>query len=521
MKKQFFFVLTALLSTTAAFSQSLDINCNGFNCTTPVSPNGTPYQYVSLLSNFTGCEPNSITKCKYEWTATNGTITTPASGTGITAANVVWNNVNGSGTIKVKVSPPASGCSSCPTLEVTKTLTIRYLGTPGTIKVNGVSTTGSMSIPCGNTPITLAIDPVTNATAYSWTLPSGWSGAANSNSITVTPSTNTQGTISVSVSRGDVSGWSIPTNTPISITRPLPVLSSSSPAAGTPINLCSPSQTISASATGINADLFIWTPTGGARINGASTPQTVSGSVNVSAASADGGYTVKAYSTACATESMNSQSRVVWYGPATMDYGWYETNGLSYGLVEEGGGAPNANAFCYTGPTFSGVVNVNYSRKINHTWARDYSAPANIPWSLNQYGGVDITFQAANQEILFELNFGNNCNSTSKYFGFRSVNCFQALTVFPNPSAQDVLTVQLDNIDNEEAIPSLIALYSEKSTEPVRTIAAVDVFKRKAFKDNNKIEINVKDLPRGNYYLHVKHAKMVKKGTEKIRVLLD
>jgi hypothetical protein len=521
MKRQLLLLLTAVLVATTASAQSLDIICNGFNCTTPVSPDGTPYQYVGALTGFTGCEPNSLTKCKYEWTVTNGVITTNPSGTGTTGANVKWNNVNGNGTIKVKVSPPAEGCSSCPTLEVTKTLTIRYLGTPGTIKLNGVATTGSIQVPCGNTPITLAIDPVTNATGYSWSLPSGWSGAVNSSTITVTPSTNTQGTISVSASRSDVSGWSIPTNTPISITRPLPVLSSITPAVGNPLSLCSPSQTISASATGVNADKFVWTPSGGVRINGASTPQTVAGNVNISAASSDGSYTVAAYSTACAVASTNNQSKNVWYGPASMNSGTYETNGLTYGLVEEGGGTPNPNALCYTGPSSGGVVKVNYSKVLTQTWTKDYSVPANVPWSQNQYGGVNITFQAANQEILFELNFGNNCNSISKYYGFRSVNCSQGLTVFPNPSAQDVLTVQFDNVENEQAIPSQIALFSEKSTDPVRTIAAVDVFKKKGFKDKNKLEINVKDLPRGNYYLHVKHAKIVNKATEKIRVILD
>lgn len=521
--------MSAISGLASAQAPAITVKCNGpiFNdCT---ARPGTPHAYSMEMTNFPSCSNGN--SCRFKWEVTNGIIaggsmvgsTSVLENDAANGITVVWNNVSGNGTVKVSSSPPASqtsGCPSCPTLSATKTLPIKNLGTTGTIKVNGVATSGGLTVPCGNTPITLSVDPVANATTYSWSLPAGWSGAANSNTITVTPSTNTQGNIKVTASRSDNTYLS--SQSPeINVSRPLPVLSSITPAPGNPLSFCTPSQTVSASASGVNADKFVWTPSGGVRINGAATPQTVAGSVSISAASSDGSYTVKAYSTACAIASANSLSKNVWYGPATMNSGTYETNGVTYGLVEEGGGTPNPNALCYTGPSYGGVIKVNYSRVLTRTWSRDYSAPANVPWSQNQYGGVDITFQAANQEILFELNFGNNCNSTTKYFGFRSVNCFQALTVFPNPSAQDVITVQLDNVENEEAIPVQIALFSEKSTEPVRNVAAVDFFKRKAFKDKNKIEIDVKDLPRGNYYLHVKHAKLLNKGTEKIRVILD
>jgi hypothetical protein len=534
MKKQnlpLYFVICLLSISGLANGQApaITIKCNGPIFNDCNARPGTPHAYSMEMTNFPSCNDGS--SCKFKWEVTNGIIaggsmqgsTSVLEGDAANGITVVWNNVSGNGTVKVSSSVPASttnGCPSCPTLSATKTLPIKNLGTAGTIKVNGVAISGSYTVSCGNTPMTLSVDPVANATTYSWSLPGGWSGAANSNTITVTPSTNTQGTIKVTASRSDNTYLSSASPV-INVSRPLPVLSSITPAPGNPLSLCTSSQTVTASATGVNADKFVWIPTGGARINGASTQQVVVGSVNISAASSDGSYTVSAYSTACAVASTNNLSKTVWYGPATMNSGTYETNGLTYGLVEEGGGTPNPNALCYTGPSYGGVIKVNYSRVLTRTWARDYSVPANVPWSQNQYGGVDITFQAANQEILFELSFGNNCNSTSKYFGFRSVNCFQALTVFPNPSAQDVITVQLDNVENEEVIPAQIALFSEKSTEPVRTVAAADFFKRKAFKDNNKIEINVKDLPRGNYYLHVKHAKIVNKATEKIRVILD
>ncbi len=463
--------------------------------------------------------------CKTKWEITNGTIDGGSSGNPCVFENenaakvkVKWNNVNGSGTIKVTTSDGLS-CKSCPTTSATINIPIKYLGTPGTIKVNGVAAQGSIIVPCGNTPITLSVDPVTNATNYTWTLPAGWSGFSNTNTIVTTPGTNSQGTIKVAASRNDVPNLYISSNT-ITVNRPLPVLTASAPGVnGSAISLCDPAQTISASATGVNADKFVWTPTGGAKINGGTSQQTITGNVNVTA-TADGGYIVKAYSTACGIPSTNSEVRSVFYGPATYKNGYYTTNGLTYGLAEADN-PPYPNAFCWTANPTQGDAKLEFTKLLTKTWTKVASSPANFTWAQNQYGGVELTFKALSQNALFQLDYGNNCGIVTKYFGFRVITCFQAVTIYPNPSVQDVLTIQLDNVENEDVMPQSIELFSEHSTVPVKTISAIDTYRAKAFKDNNKIEMNAGDLPRGVYFLHVVHGRIVNKNKEKIRLILE
>ena len=47
--------------------------------------------------------------------------------------------------------------------------------------INGLATV------CSDNAVTYSVDPVSGATSYDWTIPSGWSGSSTSNSITITP----------------------------------------------------------------------------------------------------------------------------------------------------------------------------------------------------------------------------------------------------------------------------------------------------------------------------------------------
>jgi hypothetical protein len=71
------------------------------------------------------------------------------------------------------------------------------------VNVNGVdyisNISGPTSLPyCTSVTETYSVDPVDNATYYTWTLPSGWSGSSGSNTITITTvDPSSAGTISV------------------------------------------------------------------------------------------------------------------------------------------------------------------------------------------------------------------------------------------------------------------------------------------------------------------------------------
>lgn len=95
-----------------------------------------------------------------------------------------------------------------------------------------------------------------------------------------------------------------------------------------------------------------------------------------------------------------------------------------------------------------------------------------------------------------------------------------AYNVYPNP-AKDYLNITFDDATNLAALPEQILLYSEQSTVPAKTVQVKDVFQKGAFKNGNTIELPVKDVARGNYYLHVVPQKGSDSKVDKIRIILE
>lgn len=110
---------------------------------------------------------------------------------------------------------------------------------------------------CRNTSETYFVNPVSGATSYVWTLPSGWSGSSSSNSITVTTGTGS-GTIAVYASNSCGDGQ--PATLSVNID---PLLNTS--VSSTDV-LCSGGNDGSASVTasgGASPYSYAWQPSGG------------------------------------------------------------------------------------------------------------------------------------------------------------------------------------------------------------------------------------------------------------------
>lgn len=101
-----------------------------------------------------------------------------------------------------------------------------------------------------------------------------------------------------------------------------------------------------------------------------------------------------------------------------------------------------------------------------------------------------------------------------------SCGSFRSVAVYPNP-ATDVLTFQFDNPEIPGSLPGQIELYNESSTKLVKSILVQNAYNNNAFKYGNKVELDVKDLPRGTYYLHVIPDKSADQKIEKMRILLE
>ncbi len=93
---------------------------------------------------------------------------------------------------------------------------------------------------------------------------------------------------------------------------------------------------------------------------------------------------------------------------------------------------------------------------------------------------------------------------------------FFSYVVYPNP-ATDQLQIEFERTDNLKGLPKTINLFSDKSTIPVKEIVVEEAYRKQLISDN-KLMIDVSELSRGVYFLHVSYGD--KKEKEIHRILL-
>lgn len=154
---------------------------------------------------------------------------------------------------------------------------------------------------------------------------------------------------------------------------------------------------------------------------------------------------------------------------------------------------------------------------------------ASYVWSLSPSGNASLTnYYSASTAFTsyvadcyqLALQISNVCGNTQANLTICSQNCFAPYIVYPNP-AKDHVAVEFENVDNADALPDEILLLSENSTNPIKTVNVQDSFSLKTFKNGNQVQFDVRDLPRGIYYLHIKNSRRQDKKVDIIRILLE
>ena len=113
----------------------------------------------------------------------------------------------------------------------------------------------------------------------------------------------------------------------------------------------------------------------------------------------------------------------------------------------------------------------------------------------------------------------NTCGSNSRSVAFQVNNC--SYRIYPNP-AQTTMAIAFDTPEKSESIPDLIEIKAEKTGQ---TVKAKEM---KGFKDNAKndikalakLDVDVSDLPRGTYYVHLTFGTNKEQRVEKVRIIL-
>ncbi|KQS30866.1 hypothetical protein ASG33_10865 [Dyadobacter sp. Leaf189] len=93
------------------------------------------------------------------------------------------------------------------------------------------------------------------------------------------------------------------------------------------------------------------------------------------------------------------------------------------------------------------------------------------------------------------------------------------MAIYPNP-ATDVIAVEFESAEDEPTFPENILLISEGSG---MTMKKVDTNISKSTTDlsrKQKFDLNVSDLPRGTYFLHLLYPSKSNKKSEKVQVVL-
>lgn len=317
--------------------------CSSTPQTRPISVITVPAQPSTISGLTSVCAGTSntygvtfVSGLTYSWTL-------PSGWSGSSTANGITATAgNAGGTITVS-AVNSCGNSTPRTLAVTVNQTPAQ---PGNITGNDTA--------CFNTANTYSITAVPNATSYTWTLPSGWTGTSTTNSITATAGAN-GGTISVKANNGSCSS---PTRTLAVAVRTAPL--------SAPGNITGATQVCSGSAQtysvpGISsATSYNWTLPSGWTGNSSTT------SINVTTGSNAGNVSVVAVN-ACGT-SLASTLPVTVSGTVTPTISISATqNPVCAGAtmnftsaITNGGNAP-AYQWRKNGNNISGATSSTYS----------------------------------------------------------------------------------------------------------------------------------------------------------------
>ena len=206
-------------SSTTPYSLTSVTDVNGCIATTPsgtptITVNAVPTPTLSAQPGSTTCSNTNVTYTtqasysSYSWTypGSLGTDYSITSGGGNTNSVILRWLTTGSKTVTINYSNGTCSAVS-PTSSTATAVTSSTLSTPGTI-------TGTATVVQGQTGVSYSISSITNATGYTWTLPSNASitAGSNTNSITVSYASNAlSGTVYVSATNSCVTSSSSPT----------------------------------------------------------------------------------------------------------------------------------------------------------------------------------------------------------------------------------------------------------------------------------------------------------------------
>ncbi len=255
------------------------------------------------------------------------------------------------------------------------------------------------------------------------------------------------------------------------------------------------------------------TPPGSVTWSSSSGNFSVNSSTGVATRYLDGpGYVVADIASGCGTITLKKlvYSGVPYYDHLDAEAGWLGS-GQGKVLSPWGNTQMEAGYTLFMGSEVVSILEYGWEMQNHSNW---YVTPLTLTsiemnyWSLPNPTSQTIHIRAR-----------NSCGWGSYKATYWTVSTFFAkYSVSPNP-ASGFVTLLFEDLVDPKGLPELLELMHESSTIPVRTLKVAGADFDGIKNNSNKLSIDVRDLPRGTYYLHVGYAD--KKKPDMHRVLLE
>lgn len=182
---------------------------------------------------------------------------------------------------------------------------------------------------------------------------------------------------------------------------------------------------------------------------------------------------------ACGSFNINKQ---VWVGGPTIQ-----------------GITPGTNRFICTATIESMEVISPPIGWMTYNWTITGGANGYFTSSTTNYY-VDFINYTAEYNII-QVTASNICGTTHAGVSLITENCFAKYSVYPNP-ASDYINIELDISEKELTLPENILLLSSTG-KTIIEIKKDEIEQKEIINGKQIFEINVKELPRGTYFLHI------------------
>jgi hypothetical protein len=373
-------------------------------------------------------------------------------------------------------------------------LSLSVFGQAFTMIYNNISypSGGTADIDCSTSVVSLEACAtgfgtcLNGSTCTNWQLPTGWSYSTTGTSciITVTPNSTTSGQLKTKLKSGS-SFYDLT----LDVVRKIPTIPSISPS---PILICNGgNQNVTAGFTPFTYS-YTWGSEGGASVSSTG------------------------FSTGNVTATASGKAKVrADADPATgcPNSGWQEAY-VHYGVPTVDGITVNSSMCSGYGQVVTANVLGNPT---SLSWAVIGGNSSNA--YLTDYGAGSAYFNSYVPDCYgLQISMSNSCGNSSDGTTICVDNCFARYSVYPNPT-KDYISVHFEQFDKARLLPEQLTLYREKTQESVYDIANSQIVA--SLNKEGVLQIPVKNLPRGTYYLHMISGEKAEQKTGITRIILE